>query len=796
MIDLVQFLNKFLGFFERPSILLLIIPLVLLTLFLIKKDFLKFKEDPENKVKRKRAGTIVLILRFFLITLLIIVIAGPHIFKETSITGDTYIQLLVDSSKSMDVFEDRSDFLKENLEKKVNVDVKKICLDENSNIGDEVLSSLQPEGSVLLISDGNANYGSDLGDVSLFASKINATINAISLKEIHSDASVSILGPSKTMEGSDNIFSVVIKKMGNIRKVHLSVEVNGVSIFNEETDKNVIEIEQSFGKGNHKLVARISAANDFFPQNNVFYKSVRVVDQPKILVLSESSSPLEVLLKDLYVFERKNSLPSSLKDYYAIIVNNMPAEKMDPVADVISDFISDGNGLVVFGGDNSFEKGNYRNGLFETILPVFVGSPGKKEGDVNVALVIDISGSTGGSYGSTTAVAIEKALAINAIKDLSLNTRLAVFAFHSESMMISEPSYVFEKIGLEDTIARLKHGGGTLIGGALMHAINVIGTLSGSKNIILISDGKTQQEASSIEAAKFAARLGIKIYTVGVGAITNEPLMIKYAEMTNGIYFKADQESRLRLIFGGAEEIEETGGAMGFSILDSNHFITRNLNPTASLHGFNAVFPKTVARLLATTSAGDPVLAVSRLGLGRVAVMAVDDGSKWAGDLLSKKNSNIFTRIINWGIGDSERKSKSFVEAKDTRLNEPAEIIIKSEVLPKSEDGINFKKIDQDTYTASIIPSKTGFHEVAGAIFAVNYPSEYDDIGFNKDLNYIVQNTGGMIYKVEDVDKIIENAKTKSKRTMLSKELLIWPFVIAGIFIYLLEIFIRRLLCK
>ncbi len=43
--------------------------------------------------------------------------------------------------------------------------------------------------------------------------------------------------------------------------------------------------------------------------------------------------------------------------------------------------------------------------------------------------------------------------------------------------------------------------------------------------------------------------------------------------------------------------------------------------------------------------------------------------------------------MMNWAIGDPERKSMAFVEAKDTRLNEPAEITVKSNTPPKSRRG-------------------------------------------------------------------------------------------------------------
>ena len=127
-----------------------------------------------------------------------------------------------------------------------------------------------------------------------------------------------------------------------------------------------------------------------------------------------------------------DTLPANLQDYYAIAVNDMNADSLDSVTDVFNNFIADGSGLVVIGGENSYEKGEYKNSVFEAMLPVFVSSPGKKEGEISIVLVLDISGSTGASFGDSSTVDVEKALAIGVFRDLALNNRLAVVAFKSK----------------------------------------------------------------------------------------------------------------------------------------------------------------------------------------------------------------------------------------------------------------------------------------------------------------------------------------------------------------------------
>ncbi|MEM3154334.1 MAG: VWA domain-containing protein [Candidatus Woesearchaeota archaeon] len=780
---------------EYPWVLLLALIIIPLLWWLLRHDFVLVKEDLIVKLQKRRVRKLMLFTRSILIILVLIALASPYVQKEKIIEGDAFVQLLIDNSTSMAVFEDVSQQLAAKLEKKMNTEVKIVGSGTTSNIGDAVLNNLQPHGSVLLFSDGNVNSGADLGDVALFATKLNATISAIRLNPIRNDASVEIFGPSKALENSENTFTVFINKVGTVGPVQLTVTLDGEVVYDQLTSEKAYQFTRKLPKGTHKITAKI-ASQDFFPNNNAFYKTVKVVPQPKVLLLSEKSSPLEMLLRQLYVVDTAASMPPRLADYYAIVVNDIPADHIDASTDVLNDFVSDGNGMVVFGGENSFDKGKYRNSVFETMLPVLVGSPEKKEGDVAIAIVIDISGSVGAPFGRFASTAdFEKAAAIGIIQSVKLDTRVSVIAFNNQAYLISELSPVFSKQDLPDIISRIKWGGGTNIGAGLLKAISVLADAGGSKNIVLLSDGKTQAPASAYEAAKFAANNGIKIYTVGVGPTTDEKTMMDLAEISNGIYFRATEESRLNILFGPVDEQKAQSGQMELVILNKNHFITENFEPNATLYGFNQVSPKGAARLLATTSTGEPVLTVWRLGLGRVAAFSVDDGSKWAGSLLTAGNSRIIARTMNWAIGDPERKSASFIDAKDTRINEPAEVTIKSSV-PPSAGGVVFYKIDEDTYTGSIMPTSIGFQSAAGAEFAVNYETEFGSLGLNPELDRIAGSTGGKVFDPNDIDGIVERARTTAKRVISSRDYIRAPFILLAIVLFLVEIFIRRLLRK
>lgn len=778
---------------EKPEVILLIIPLTLIVWYLLRKDFIQLKEDPEVIQQKKRVQRFMSISRPAILLLMLIAIAAPYTQTEKTIEGDPFITLIVDNSTSMSLFENPTDKLAAALEKKLPVEQKSIASAERSDLGDGILSHLQPGQSILLFTDGNNNEGANLGDVALYASRLNTTINAIKLNPLHDDIAISVSGPTKTMEDVENTFTLNIQHVGQKQARHVTVTVDDKVVVDTTTTDTAITFTATLSGGNHKITAKTDA-KDYFPQNNIFYKTVKAVPKPPVLFWGEGPSPLLTLTSDLYDITPLQNPPADLNDYYAIIINNRNRAVVDPHFDKINNFVSEGNGLVVVGGKDSYDRGEYKNSLIETILPVIVGTPERKEGDINVIIVIDISGSTGSAYGDGKAVDIEKALAIGVLRDLDAKHNLGVIAFNTAAYLVSDVSPVFEKVKLEDKIASLRDGGGTLISAGLLKAMAMLDPLSGSKNIILISDGKTQAGAVSEEAAKAASNLGIRIFTVGVGPQTNEELMQKLADITNGVYFRATERSRLKLLFGKPEDQPPEGGTLKMVILNSNHFITENLELNANIYGYNSVSPKTTARLLVTTSTGEPVLTIGRLGLGRIAAYSSDDGTAWSGEALNKQNSRIITRMTNWAIGEPDRKSKEYIEAHDTRQNEPTEILVKSPKAPPEAEGIIFYKIDQDLYSTTVTPTEPGFQTVAGALFAVNTPREYSTIGENEELKSIVTSTGGRIFNPNDIDSIIEHAKTSARRTINTKNHIIWPFILLATLLYLTEIFIRRLI--
>jgi len=791
--SLLQLISQYTNF-ENPKILLYLIPLILVILFLTLKDFIKISEDEVSRKRREKLKIFVSILRILAFVLLILALAAPFKFKTELTKGNPYVKILSDNTTSMELFDqDVFKRIDEGLKKEIDVDSDMIMTKDRSPIGDSLLSNLERDKSVLLISDGNNNYGSSLDDVSTYASAMNATINVLVPQVKNNDASVVILGPSKTTDKIENQFTVKIYKTNPEEVYRLIVWVDNEIITSRDTKEGEFVFIKTFSEGYHKITAKIDK-QDYFPQNNVFYKTVKVVPQAKILFYSEKESPLATLLEQVYSVTKVNSLDNlNLEDYNAIVINDIDAGKLNDKVDLLVNYISKGNGLFVVGGSNSYDLGSYKGSSFETLLPVFVAQPGKKEGDNNIVVLIDISGSTQVFSGGAIVVDIEKAMALGVVDDLSGKNKVAVVAFNDQAYVVSDLNYLVKSRNeVHDKISRLTTFGTTQMAAGLSKAFEILQNTQGSKNVILLSDGCAHDQDEVYSYARSFDSKGIKIYTITVGESNQcDEVMKRLAASTGGIYFQSQNAKKVKILFGETTEQERKQDKYPIVILNNNHFITEDLKTSAVVYGFNTVTPKSTARLLVSTDTGEPLITIWRYGLGRILSFSTDDGNLYSSDLLTKENSKLLVRSINWAIGDPERNLKNYVDIQDTRINESTELTIKTDGIPKAE-GLDLYKSAENTYKATLQPQDLGFSEVLGAVFAVNYPREYEKIGINDDLRTITINTNGVLFEKEDINKIIEAIKLQSKKSITKRYYVRWPFVITAIIIFLIEIALRR----
>ena len=291
---------------------------------------------------------------------------------------------------------------------------------------------------------------------------------AVKQKPLHNDASVEIASAKNIIIGNDNVFNVVVRQAGSDISYRLDVEIDGTSVmsetFTQKEREKVIPVTGSFTSlGSHKMKATITpGTEDRFTLNNVFYRSVFVVPKPKLLVVtSDTESPLYTITNSLYDVATMSSLPTELSSYKTVIIDNKGAAELN--ADTLRNYVGNGGGLVVVGGESSYDKGAYNNSPIEAILPI-ISRAGEFKGGRNIVILIDSSGSTsfGSSIGRDSRISLIDANAISIIRSIGKDSHVGVVAFSGVTRLTNILSMGAEanKLELENFIREIGPKGG------------------------------------------------------------------------------------------------------------------------------------------------------------------------------------------------------------------------------------------------------------------------------------------------------------------------------------------------
>ncbi|PWB53690.1 MAG: hypothetical protein C3F06_06130 [Candidatus Methanoperedenaceae archaeon] len=810
--------------FEHPYVLLLISPLILAGLYYIRRGVSKW----------------IIISRIIILSLLIMALASPFSLGINTVRDDApKITVISDDTMSMDLFnKDLGKKVFDALQPKTPTKFREFA-GIKSPIGDEVIGASE-NNNLVLLTDGNANYGKDLFDAISLVSQTGTRVFAVEQKPLHNDASVEIVSSKNIIIGNENVFNVVVRQAGNDLRYKLDVEIDGKSVYSDsvtqkEREKS-IPITGSFSAlGSHKLKATITpATEDRFKLNNVFYRSVFVVPKPKVLAVTiDTGSPLYTITSGLYDATNTGSLPADLSPYKTVIIDNKGAVEIN--ADILRNFVSNGRGLVVVGGDMSYDKGKYNNSPIEAMLPI-ISRSGEFKGGRTIIIVFDSSGSTATIDSETGYSQIEliRANVNKIVKTIDRDSSLGLVAFggNIEKKEINLMNNDAIRKEYEDWVQEIGPGqlgvNPTNFDDGLREAVEMFKKVSGTKELIMISDGalhadnmesgikivsnfKDQQispqfiQLSTVfltEKEKYAPSIAGPSTYEDLAAAANKKILILNPDERINIQTEKSSEA------APTPAPTPTTHEYPLATIDSNHFITKYLNITASITGYNDVIPKLGSDRLVATTRGKPILTTWGFGLGRVAAFTTDNGNPstdptrpWASEVYSGENSRLISSMINWAIGDPRPKEGDVVNAEDIWAGTAGKVIVTSDKQPPQVnlDGapLELSRTGPTTYETSINldnPNTENFHDLSGYGIAVNYPLEYREIGFNEKLKSVIESNGGRVYKEDEVEGLLFlDIKEKAVRTVNEPKSEKEPYLLAALVLFLTEVIIRRI---
>ncbi len=764
--------------FYHPAVALLIIPLSFIIIYYLK---------PRGTWKCLHVA-----IKLIIASIILLSIASPYtVVEHQGLIGLADITIIADNTESMGLFNASTpEEVYSYLGDRTQVSIDRIS-GTRSPIGDHMIRNVKPGGSTLLISDGNNNEGSDLLDAINFAGSLNSTVYLLRQEPLKKDMSISLGVDPVAILDTPSDFYIDVYDIGGLEG-DLEVRVDNTVVYTGHAARSIrIPLTYLFNTpGSHTMRAEIlMGKEDAFPQNNVFYRSIHVIPRPRILLISRGSSPLSRMLNRLYSVDVSSNITDPAP-YKAVVLDDIGADELtNRDTAILSDFVANGGGIVVTGGAHAYTD-YFKRPMLEQILPLKAGGAPQTGKSAGMVFVVDISGSTGELYGIDPKLGVEKGLTLQMLDSMAMEDFFGVIAFNNAPHVVVPFARHQDRTDVKNTVAQLRYGGTTRLSGALAAAHDMLLNFDGGRNVIVISDGIVADAEASLRAAGSMKGDGVTVYAIGVGG--DEEFMKRLAAAGGGGYLRRDQAHGIELLFGEMRNKEQREG-FPLLIVNSGHFITKDIVLNATIYGYNQVFTKHNAQTLIMTGNGNPVISTWRFGLGRVISIATDNGNTWAPALYESGNSKVIQTSINYAIGNPAGLE---IEAQDGELGNPVEVRVSSDREPDIRyDGgrIQFHRTGERQFSASIFSDSTGFHDLSGYTIAVNQPSEYRVLGNNQLISGVIAGAGGHVYNRSEIDMLIPDIKNK-KTGVVNEEVDLKPlFLFAALVLYSIEVIIRRL---
>ncbi len=195
-----------------------------------------------------------------------------------------------------------------------------------------------------------------------------------------------------------------------------------------------------------------------------------------------------------------------------------------------------------------------RSQLSEEFSEEFYGSTRVGSGELDVALVIDSSGSMSWNDPS----GLRKDAAKDLIDGLTSGDKVAVIDFDGSATLLISLGSNFALA--KSMVDQIDSSGGTDLGAGISMAIDHINDVSTSFSplIIMLTDGEGSYDESLTTLAKDSS---IRIYTIGLGDSVDENLLEEIATGTDGRYFQVASADDLVVVFETLrQETEDSDG--------------------------------------------------------------------------------------------------------------------------------------------------------------------------------------------------------------------------------------------
>jgi Ca-activated chloride channel homolog len=354
-----------------------------------------------------------------------------------------------------------------------------------------------------------------------------------------------------------------------------------------------------------------------------------------------------------------------------VILNNVARNKLPgALLSGLDDYVRQGGGLIMIGGEESLGLGGYKDSEIEQILPVTVTPPQKEEHTTAVVLVIDTSGSMRRESKILYAKEGIRAVARN-LKDRDF---FGVIGFDTEPFPIIPVQRMGSVRGdVDSRLERVKPSGGTFLLPALEEAKRQLERQPATrKHMIVLTDGETGGSGSEYLdlVSAMNRELKITISSIAVGEEPNLRLLSRIADYGGGAFHHTTTPENLPDLFIGelGEKRKPEEKTMvekdlvpianpGSPILQS--LVNRAFPP---IKGYVTTQAKPGARTDVSLQANGkrpPLLASWSYGRGKAVAFTSDANGRWSAPWVSWEGfAKFWEQAVRWTLPDGNKPTE------------------------------------------------------------------------------------------------------------------------------------------
>jgi hypothetical protein len=277
-------------------------------------------------------------------------------------------------------------------------------------------------------------------------------------------------------------------------------------------------------------------------------------------------------------------------------------------------------GLMVLGGERSFDRGGYRGSELESILPV-VSEPAALVQPVSVAFVVDKSGSMGRQSGGVDRFGLAQRAVLETAGTLDDRDALSFIVFDvAASVLLPLTPVPQAKAALARDWPVTPHGG-TQAAPAIVAAIDELERSDGARRmLVLVTDGFLDTRSVTDLRARLA-RARIETIALAVGPDADVSALEALVGPGGGVVLRVGEAAELPLAMRTTLERRRARierGTIGVTQREPLPFAQGLLRDWPAIAAYPVTRSRGPAVAAVQSERGDPLIAFRASGLGRV----------------------------------------------------------------------------------------------------------------------------------------------------------------------------------